>query len=59
MWLDYLDRYDKVIYGTDWPLINIKSYIEVMKLVIPTIHHQEFFYDNAMRIFPKVQELLK
>jgi len=59
MWLDYLDRYDKVIYGTDWPLINIKSYIEVMKLVIPTVHHQEFFYDNALRIFPKVRDLLK
>ncbi|MDD4723081.1 MAG: amidohydrolase family protein, partial [Acidaminococcaceae bacterium] len=59
MWLDYIDRYDKVIYGTDWPLVNIKSYIEVMKLVIPPEYHEAFFYDNALKIFPKIKELLK
>ena len=59
MWLDYINRYDKVIYGTDWPLINIKSYIEVMKLVIPVEYHEGFFYNNALRVFPKIKDLLK
>ena len=58
MWLNYIDRYDKVMYGTDWPLINIKSYIEIMKRVIPVEHHQEFFYDNAVRVYSKLQKLL-
>lgn len=58
MWLDYVNRYDKVIYGTDWPLINIRSYIDVMKLVIPEAHYQEFFYDNARRVFSKINPLL-
>lgn len=58
MWLDYVDRYDKVLYGTDWPLINIRSYIDTMKLVVPAEHHQEFFYDNALRVYSKLQALL-
>ena len=58
MWLDYFDRYDKVIYGTDWPLVNIKNYIALMKKVIPEEWHQAFFYDNALRIFPKIKNLL-
>lgn len=43
MWLDYAERYDKVMYGTDWPLINIKSYLDVMKAVIPAEHHEDVF----------------
>jgi predicted TIM-barrel fold metal-dependent hydrolase len=58
MWLDYADRYDKVLYGTDWPLINIRSYIDVMKQLIPQEHQAEFFYQNALRVFPKLAALL-
>ncbi len=58
MWLDYVGRYDKVIYGTDWPLINLRSYIDVMKLVIPEEHHQEFFFENALRVYDKLKALL-
>lgn len=58
MWLDYIDRYDKFMYGTDWPLINIRSYIDVMKLVIPPEHHQKFFYDNALHVYSKLGKLL-
>lgn len=58
MWLDYLDRYDKVLYGSDWPLVNIKNYLNLIKNVIPEEHHQEVFYDNALRVFPKIKALL-
>ncbi len=58
MWLDYFDRYDKVIYGSDWPLVNIKNYIELIKTVIPAEWHQAVFYDNALRAFPKIRNLL-
>jgi predicted TIM-barrel fold metal-dependent hydrolase len=58
MWMDYMGRYDKFMYGTDWPLINIKSYIDVMKLVIPEEHWQEFFYDNALHVYSKLKDLL-
>lgn len=58
MWLDYTDRYEKVLYGTDWPLINLRSYIDVMKLVIPEAQHEAFFYKNALRVYRKLQALL-
>ena len=58
MWLNYIDRYDKVLYGTDWPLINMKSYIEIMQQVIPADHAQEFFYDNAVKVYSKLTKLL-
>lgn len=58
MWLDYFDRYDKVLYGSDWPLVNIKNYIELIKTVVPAEMHQAVFYDNALCVFPKIQKLL-
>lgn len=58
MWLDYLGRYDKVIYGSDWPLVNIRSYIAVMKQLIAEDNHQAFFHDNALQVFPKIKQLI-
>ena len=58
MWLDYVGQYDRVLYGTDWPLINIHSYIDTMKLVVPEEHHEEFFYRNALRVYTKLLGLL-
>lgn len=58
MWLDYTERYDRVMYGTDWPLVNIKSYIDLMKKVIPEEHWQAFFYENALHVYSKLQALL-
>lgn len=58
MWLEYMDRYDKVMYGTDWPLVNLKTNIDVLSLLIPEKHHEAFFYENALRIYSKLQILL-
>lgn len=51
-------KYDRVLYGTDWLLINIHSYIDTMKLVVPEEHHEEFFYRNALRVYTKLLGLL-
>ena len=53
-----MNRYDNVLYGTDWPLINIQSYIDNLKLVVPEAHHEEFFYRNALRVYTKLLGLL-
>ena len=50
-WLKYLGRYDKLMYGTDWPLVNIPTYIEMIKGMIPEEHHTQVFYENAVRTF--------
>ncbi|HIU64337.1 MAG TPA: amidohydrolase family protein [Candidatus Avacidaminococcus intestinavium] len=58
MWLNYYGQYDKIIYGSDWPLVNIDNYIKLMCRVIPEKHQEGFFYKNALKIFTKVNKLL-
>jgi predicted TIM-barrel fold metal-dependent hydrolase len=50
-WISILDRYDKLMYGTDWPLTNMEFYINVIKRLIPEEHWDKVFYENAKRIY--------
>jgi len=49
--LVFLCNYDKVLYGTDWPLVPMGAYIDFCKKLIPDEHHEKVFYDNAMRVY--------
>ena len=49
--LDYIDNYDKILYGSDWPLVNMKDYIKIIKSIIPKKHHKEVFHENAKNLF--------
>ena len=57
-WLNYLGDYSRVMYGSDWPLVNIPLYIRMISYIIPEEHYEEVFYLNALRIFPKIKDLL-
>lgn len=59
MWLRFLDRYDKVMYGSDWPLIHIPTYIRLMQHIVPEEHLEDFFYNNALHVFKRINGLLK
>lgn len=48
---DYVEDPSKVMFGTDWPLVNIRSYAQVFKDAIPREHWQAVFHDNAARIY--------
>ncbi|MDU4962498.1 MAG: amidohydrolase family protein [Sporomusaceae bacterium] len=50
-WLEYLDAYDRLLYGTDWPLVNIANYIDFIGHIIPERHYDQVFFDNANRIY--------
>ncbi len=56
--LDYCDHYEKLMFGTDWPLISVGSYIQFIKGIIPKDFHQAVFHDTALRVFPRLQVLL-
>lgn len=58
-WMEYLDGWDRFLYGTDFPLVNIDAYIEVIRAVVPEEHHEKVFYGNALRVFPKLRPLLE
>ncbi len=49
--LDYIDDYNKIIYGSDWPLVNMKNYIKIIKNIIPKKYQKKVFYDNAKKLF--------
>ena len=49
--LDYIDNYDKILYGSDWPLVKMKNYIRFIKTIIPKKYHKKVFYKNAKKLF--------
>ena len=50
-WLEYLDVYDRIMFGTDWPLANLNDYIELTKLLVPREHWEDVFWRTAYRIY--------
>ena len=57
-WLNYLGQYDKVMYGSDWPLVNIPEYIRFIGHIVPERFHEQVFYHSALRIFKRIAVLL-
>lgn len=57
-WLNYFGDYSRVMYGSDWPLVNIPLYIRTIGYVVPERHHEKVFHDNALRIFSRIGNLL-
>lgn len=56
--LIYADCYDKMLFGTDWPLAPVDLYIEFIRRLVPERFHQAVFYDNALNIFPRIRSRL-
>lgn len=57
--LVYADSYGKVLFGTDWPLVQVKPYIEFIKKLVPEEHHTRVFYLNALNVFKRLQVYIK
>lgn len=47
----YVSDPKKFMFGTDWPLVNIKQYLDIYKRAIPPQHWQAVFHDNAFELF--------
>lgn len=58
IWFNYLNNYKKLLYGSDWPLVDMAAYIEVIKSIIPEEAATDVFYNNALRVFPKLNKLI-
>ena len=50
-WISYMEDYERLLYGTDWPLANIGNYIDFTKRIIPERHWENVFFQNANRIY--------
>jgi len=49
--LAYLNAFEKVLFGTDWPLVPLGAYIEFCKKLVPAETYPDVFYNNAVKLF--------
>lgn len=50
-WLEYLDVYDRVMFGTDWPLANLEDYIDFTERIVPAREQDKVFFQSANTIY--------
>ncbi len=50
-WLTAIGQWDKVMYGTDWPIVNLEEYIRFIQRLVPEQYWERVFFDNANRIY--------
>lgn len=49
--LVYADNYEKILFGSDWPLVDLNAYIKFIKSIVPEEFHKDVFYNNALKVF--------
>jgi predicted TIM-barrel fold metal-dependent hydrolase len=49
--IEFTDRPDKFLYGTDWPLAPMRVYRDFVQQLFPERHHQAVFHNNARAVF--------
>ena len=49
--ITYLDRYDRILYGSDWPIGPMAAYRRFFEALIPKEHHEKVFSKNAEELF--------
>jgi len=54
----YVENPKKLMFGSDWPLTNIRTYAEAIKKAIPREYWQDVFHDNALEVFPALKAML-
>ncbi|WP_350344455.1 TatD family hydrolase [Proteinivorax tanatarense] len=47
----YCENYDKLLFGSDWPLVQLGPYIKFIKDIIPARYHRAVFFENALKVF--------
>lgn len=49
--LRYAERPNRFLYGSDWPLVPMASYVGFLRSIIPDAYHDLIFEDNARTLF--------
>lgn len=50
-WLKAAASWDRILFGTDWPIVNLGEYISFVQRLVPEEHWDAVFFDNANRIY--------
>lgn len=55
----YGNHYEKLLFGTDWPLAPVHPYMQFVEEFIPEAYVEDVFYQTALRVFPKIKPLVE
>ncbi|MEC0184734.1 amidohydrolase family protein [Paenibacillus peoriae] len=55
----FAEKYDRLVFGTDWPLVPLDPYIRFVKSLIPQIHWEDVFFNNTIQVFPRLKEWIE
>ena len=50
-WLTAVCQWDDILYGTDWPIVNLGEYIRFIQGIVPEAYWERVFFSNANRIY--------
>ena len=50
-WLNACSSWDRLMFGTDWPIVNLREYIEFIQRIVPEQQWERVFYQNANKIY--------
>lgn len=50
-WLAAAGCWERLLYGSDWPIISPEKYIAFVQRLVPPKHWEAVFYENAARIY--------
>jgi len=50
-WLTASCAWERIMYGTDWPIVNLAEYIDFVSRIVPEKHYEKVFFENANRIY--------
>ena len=50
-WLASTCAWDRILYGTDWPIVNLGEYIGFIQRLAPERHWEAVFFENANRVY--------
>ena len=50
-WLTAICQWDGIMFGTDWPIVNLGEYIRFVQRLIPEEHWEAVLFGNANRIY--------
>jgi predicted TIM-barrel fold metal-dependent hydrolase len=47
----YTEKFDRIIFGSDWPLVPMAAYRDIVRRMIPGEHHDRVFKENARELY--------
>ena len=50
-WLTAADRWDDILFGTDWPIVDLAVYADFIRRLVPERYWERVFFQNAVRVY--------